>query len=124
MPQAEQEVLTVHKRQLPGARWFRRNGSNSPADARHLDGQWSKVTMPKNIPPPTPTGAPVAAYYRLARALREAADAVEEIATGKVKPRRHRGPVRVDGAPTDEKSDAIATLKLRRAGLVPINGSK
>jgi len=62
----------------------------------------------------------VTPHERLARALREAADAVEELGGTRQKPRRHRGPVRVEGAETDEKSDAIAAVKLRRAGLVQV----
>lgn len=59
-------------------------------------------------------------HERLARALREAADAVEEIASGKPKTRRHRGPVRVDHPELDEETKAIARAQLRRAGLVKV----
>ena len=60
------------------------------------------------------------AHERLARALREAAAAVEELGGAKVKPRRHRGPVRVEHEPIDEQTRAVARAQLRRAGLVSV----
>ena len=59
-------------------------------------------------------------HERLARALREAADAVEELGGTRQKPRRHRGPVRVDHGPIDETTRAQARVHLRRAGLVKV----
>ncbi len=59
-------------------------------------------------------------HERYVRALREAAAAYEEAHCGKAKPRRHRGPVRTDGAVIDPQADAIATARLRRAGLVKV----
>lgn len=60
------------------------------------------------------------AHERLARALREAADAVEEIASGKSKPRRHRGPVRVEHSELDDATKAMARAQLRRNGMVKV----
>lgn len=59
------------------------------------------------------------AHERYVRALREAAAAYEEAHCGKAKPRRHRGPVGT-GAVIDPQADAIATARLRRAGLVKV----
>jgi hypothetical protein len=59
-------------------------------------------------------------HERYVRALREAADAYEEANCGKSRPRRHRGPVRVEHGPIDEGTRAIARAQLRRAGLVKV----
>ena len=60
------------------------------------------------------------AHERYVRALREAAAAYEEAHCGKVRPRRHRGPVRVEHPELDEGTKAIARAQLRRAGLVKV----
>lgn len=60
------------------------------------------------------------AHERYVRALREAADAYEEANCGRVRPRRHRGPVRVEHEPIDEQTKAVARAQLRRAGLVSV----
>ena len=60
------------------------------------------------------------AHERYVRALREAAAAYEEAHCGKVRPRRHRGPVRVEHEPIDEQTKAVARAQLRRAGLVKV----
>jgi excisionase family DNA binding protein len=115
----------VHRRQMPGARWFRGTVRIHRPTLVCVDGTGSEVIMSlKNGSHPATTGAPMAAYYRLAHALREAADAVEEIASGKPKQRRHRGPVRVEHGPLDEQTLGTARAVLRRAGLVPVNGGR
>jgi len=53
---------------------------------------------------------PIGAYLRLARALRDAADAVEEIAAGKVRKPRHRGPIALSAEEQAEADARFASL--------------
>lgn len=57
---------------------------------------------------------------RFLRALRDAADAYEEIVAGKRRKPRHRGPVRADGPEPTPAIRAQALAHLGRAGVVRV----